>query len=111
MNDARNEILIQTPEEGALAVAACIIVQAVEDVRMFLKTPNLTANCRTKASLFTAGAEEKRRRGRAAEAARWLDGDDCRMLCEILANCGYQVPMLRMKRKLAGLKRKGAVCG
>lgn len=108
MNDVRTEYSIGTPEEGALAVAACIIMQAVQDVRLFLEAPDLTSGRKTKVSRQSGIAGTVRRRILAAQAAHWLDSDDCGKLCSLLESCGYKVPLKRLKRQLADLKRKGA---
>lgn len=111
MNDVRNEYSIGSPEEGALAVAACIIMTAVDDVRLFLKAPDLTSGRKTKVSRRSGITSTVRRRVLAAQAAQWLDSNDCLQLCSMLESCGHHVPLKRLKRQLADLKRKGAVRG
>ena len=111
MNKMHTGFMIHSSSEGALVVAACIIMQAVEDVRIYLETPNLTTGRKTKHSLDSGKTAEARRRTLAAQAAAWLDSDDCRHLCQILEGCGHRVPMARLKRELADLKRKAVIRG
>lgn len=85
---------ITNPDAGFLALGASVIMQAVDDVRLFLERP-----------IFDRlGDDVKSREAVRAHAARtaaqWLQGPECRELCEILAACGHPVPMERFFREL-----------
>ncbi len=92
---------IRCAETGALAMIASIIMQAVEDVRLYLQKPQLNDK-----NVIESRHNTNERAQRAKQAATWLQGEECRYLVNVLKACGYRVPMKRLYRELAALKVK-----
>jgi hypothetical protein len=90
---------------GFLAVAASVIMQAVEDVRIYLAAPHFApGKCRRR--INDVKCREDIRATRAREAAHWLKSQECLELQDMLAACGHPVPMKRFFRELSSLKKQ-----
>jgi hypothetical protein len=89
---------ITSPDAGFLALGASVIMQAVEDVRLYLEHAKLPGSGRNAASRESARATNAR------AAAQWLQGHECRELRDLLAACGHTVPMKRLFRELQNAK-------
>lgn len=87
---------------GFLAVAASVIMQAVEDVRIYLVSPTFAPTVRR----TDFKSRENLRATQAREAAQWLTSPECLELQEMLAACGHPVPMKRFFRELSSLKKQ-----
>ena len=94
--------MISDDMTGYLAVAASVIMQAVEDVRIYLVSPTFAPTVR----LVDVKSRENIRATQAREAAQWLTSPECLELQEMLAACGHPVPMKRFFRELSSLKQK-----
>jgi hypothetical protein len=99
------EGMIRDELHGHLALAACVIMQAVDDVRLFLTTPKFSKG-KTVKQAIDARCDEGIRARNAQAAATWLQGPDCADLLELLEACGHHVPMKRFFRELAALKKE-----
>jgi hypothetical protein len=94
--------MISDDMSGFLAVAAMVIMQAVEDVRIYLVSPTFAPTVR----VTEAKSREDIRATQAREAAQWLKSAECLELQDMLAACGHPVPMKRFFRELSSLKKQ-----
>jgi len=100
------------PDTGFIALGACVIMQALEDVRLWIESPDFgtggTRSVDKGKAVIRFKCRTSERSVRAAQAAKWLNSPQCRELCDLLAACGCRVPMKRFFRELEALKQKGA---
>ena len=94
---------IQDTDLGFLALAGMIITQAVEDVRLYLMNPDFGPR-QSRERANDARSRADIRATEAHAAARYLQSEDCKELCEMLAACGHPVPMQRFFRELKALQ-------
>lgn len=96
---------ITSPEAGMLALAASVVMQAIEDVRIGLTRPEFGRRG-NRLSVMEAKSRAAKRATEARVAAQWLQGPECRELCDLLAECGYPVPLKRLFRELKTAKHQ-----
>lgn len=98
---------IDSVETGFLVLGARVIMQAVEDVRLYLTSPTIQKG-QHRQGRINAECWNRKRRADAAAAAEYLEGAECRELVKMLNSTGYRVPLKKLWRELHELKTKGA---
>lgn len=108
MNSVNQNHHIYSVDAGFLGLAAAVIMQAVEDVRLYLTFPKFTD---TAVNRKNASYRTNQRKVQADRAAKWLQGPECNELVIALRACGHVVPMRRLFRELAALKKEVSAHG
>lgn len=104
-----NDVLINSPEEGALALAMSVILCAVSDIKAELCPLESTRmDQRNRPPSRLTKNHLKARRILATQAAAFLQGENAGLWLDVLNACGVKVPMNRIWRELKQLKEVAA---
>lgn len=95
---------IDSVDTGFLVLAARVIMQAVEDVRLYLVNPVIKKGHGRQAK-WNVDCWARKRKANAQAAAEYLQGPECRELCKLLESSGYRVPLKKLWHQLSQIKK------
>lgn len=96
---------IDSVDTGYLVLAARVIMQAVEDVRLYLVNPVIKKGNGRQAKWNEKCCALKRKTD-AKAAAEYLQGSACRDLCKLLESSGYRVPLKKLWQQLSQMQKQ-----